>query len=381
MPAPKSQEEIIGTLRLLPPELINFLSSTDVADAIESIEIDYDLEPEMTSRLLNTIAWYTTGFLSASELGSELAKIAPQGKFAEFRSDVIKKIFMPFATQLHEHGLNFEAILSTAAAPSAAPQPAPVSPMQEASPPTPAKPSPPPIVISVAPQQPAPAPIIIQAPAASAKQETPSTASPPLTKAPTTIPVSAQAPIPAPTQPVSVPSPAPVAPAPAAAPKPSAAVSATTPVAIPPKPATTQLPTAAPKITIAGQQPGVPTAPIQEETPQKTQPEITPKAIRYTPAPVIREVPKVISPTDGKKPQEPQQQIAPQQIPPQQSKPQSPVIDLSTFQIIQNAPPLPAPQNKAQPSAPSMSPGTPSAQPKAKGNMIDLKGSAQNSKP
>jgi hypothetical protein len=362
MPTPTSPTELIFRMQKLPSALRNFLSSTDVANNIEEIQSIYGLSGASTIALSRAIAWYVSGFLSAQELGAEISAIAPKGKLAELRSDILKKIFMPFATQLHEHGLNFEAILSTAAAPSAAPQPVPVSPMQGASPPTPAKPSPEPIVISAAPQKPTPPPIVIQAPAASVKEKVSAATSPPLSVKPPAI-VNQKSVVSSQLSVVSN-----------QESKPSPVVS--TAAATPPlsKPSTAQLPTAAPKITIAGQQPGVPTTPIQEETPQKTQPEITPKAIRYTPAPVIREVPKVISPTDGKKPQEPQQQITPQQIPSPQPKPQSPVIDLSTFQIIQNAPPPPGSQDKAQSPAPSMPPGTPSAQPKAKGNMIDLKG-------
>jgi hypothetical protein len=389
MPIPQNAEEIVDRFRAAPNELHAFLVNASVSEAILGIAKDYDLDPETLKSLSQHIAFFTLGFMTANEIADSVTKFAPQGRLSDFRADVVKKIFMPFTEILHKHGLNFETIVvpTSPAAPSvAAPKP-PAAPapkvekkteslpvtVGQVTPPTPAKPSPEPVVISAAPQQPAPAPIIIQAPAAGVKQETSSTASPPLAKTPTTIPVAAQASIPAPPQPVSVPSPAPVTPVPAAAPKPSPVVSTAAPAAILSKPATAQLPTAAPKITIAGQQPGVPTAPIQEEIPQKTQPEITPKAIRYTPAPVIREVPKVISPTDGKKPQEPQQQIAPQQVPPQQSKPQSPVIDLSTFQITQNAP-APGSQDKAQPSTSSMSPGTLIAQPKAKGNLIDLKG-------
>lgn len=336
MPKSISPEELISRMRGLPETLRSFLASVDVVGAIEEIQRAYGLTNSATIALSRAIAWYTTGLFSAAELGTELVRVSPQGKLSEFRGDVIKKIFIPFGPQLQAHGLNFEAIvISTTSTPSAIPPRPPGAPEKIAE-----KISPPPIIIGQAP--------------------------PPL------------------------------------------------PVSPPPRPA------AASRITIAPPQFDMPIAPAPN-IPTEPQPETSPRAIRYAPPPVIRDVPKVISPREVagaqpplnvppvsappvsalpagmpqvtppmpqpvpppppppppsppplpppippplKAPVAPQATVpAPVIKPPQLPKPQAQVIDLSTFKLTASAPPPIAPANP-----PSQQP-----QPKAQGNMIDLK--------
>jgi hypothetical protein len=317
MPKPVSSEELVLKMQALPGTLRDFLASPDVVESIEEIQKTYALTNQTTIALSRAIAWYVAGFLNASELGSELAKIAPQGKFAELRNDVIKKIFTPFASQLHAHGLNFESIAISETPTLAAPKPAVATapkPEEKPSPQPPKAEIPQPIIIGQAPS-PAPAP-----------------------------------------QPITPPATAP-SPAPAVPPAPTAAVP-TAPKPAPPPPA------AAPRITVSPQQPGVPpTAP--QEVSKAPQPEASPKAVRYTPPPVIPEIPKVIPPVGRPAP----------------AKPSEPVIDLSTFQISvgesrqpQNpgeiSPDKTPPKTQSQPASSS---GQSGIQPKTKGNVIDLK--------
>ena len=110
MPYPTSPEELTQKMRSLPETLRNFLASPDVLEGIEAVQQARGLTDLQTITLSRSIAWYIAGFLTATELGLEVSKIAPQDKFAEIRADIIKKIFLPFGTQLSAHGLNFKAI-------------------------------------------------------------------------------------------------------------------------------------------------------------------------------------------------------------------------------------------------------------------------------
>ncbi len=279
MPIPRSYNELILKMHELPDELRSFLASADVVESIEEIQKDHALSESATIDLSRIIAWYVAGFLNAQELAGEIAKIAPPGKLAEFRGDIIKKIFTPFSTQLHAHGLNFEMILTTAPASFVTPEkpPTPTA-LPKTSPPTP-----PPVVISEP--------------------------SPEISPAAKTVP----------TIPVTPPAPTTAAP-PATPPKPPEKPPQPTPV-IPPKP--TQ-PTTTPRITISSQQPTVPTTP--QKIPEKPKEETVPKTIRYTPPPVIPEVPKIISPAGRTTPGVSIKPFSGQ-------KSSGAVIDLSTFKI------------------------------------------------
>jgi hypothetical protein len=326
MPKPLSSEELVLKMQALPGTLRDFLASPDVVESIEEIQKTYALTDQTAIALSRAIAWYVAGFLNASELGSELAKIAPQGKLADLRSDVIKKIFTPFASQLHAHGLNFESIIIGETPTLATPKPA--------LPPSPSKPE----------EKPSPQPAKTEGPPAIVIGETPK-----------------------PTPPPQVITPPPVVPPPPSQPKPQPI---TPPVEPLPKLPTSEIPatkpTGLPRITITKEQPGVPT--VTEEEKKEKEPEPMPRPIRYTPPPVISEVPKIISPTPitpkaipPTPPSVPSPQVPPSapKVDVESKKPApTPVIDLSTFQITQNPP-----SSNANPG-----------QPKGKGNVIDLKG-------
>jgi hypothetical protein len=340
MPAPSTIEEIIPRLRELPPSLREFLGSDVTANRIGEIAEKYGLTPEVVSRLSRDIAFFVLAFLSGREFIAELQEIAPQGKLADFRKDIAEKIFVPRLRELKDHGIDTSLI---AAIPSESPMLAKVKP--EAAPPSPpsapAAPPPPSLPPAAPPPTPPPPPPPITITPSAARQ-IPTEKAPPL---PPKMPAPAPAPAPAPTV--------------AAAPQP------------PPRPI------GMPKITITGQQPGVPPPPAGEAARGEKPEEAPPRPIRYTPPPVIREVPKIIPPAGAPQPSPPRPTAPPPPtipaqtpampkaaIPPQPQKPQGvPVIDLSTFQVTQHTPPPPQADGKT-PQPP---------QPKAKGNVLDLK--------
>lgn len=409
MPAPKSQEEMISALKILPPVLANFLASNDTADAIEEIEKHYELEPAATLQLINAISWFTAGFLSSKEMGVELQKIAPRDLVSQFKKDVVAKIFTPYAKEFRENGVNFERIASAEllADITATFLPDRESITTEISSETEVEPKP---SLVIPESKPTPPPVIISAP--------------PKTSAPVMpLPTTSTAPIPASTlsssdAPATMPQ---ISPALAATP--ATTIGAKISAALPrkptePQPATAAIPKPAPtpppqtgprsfalpRITIAAEKSKTPMAQEAEPIKKESEPLPIPRPVRYTTPQPIREIPQIISPhgmpdnrpaatttpqpSISQPPPPPASAaftspspktvpvsapISPASSPLKPQKSQSPIIDLSTFQVVnqvvndetvRNATPIPN-----APTAPITQP----SQPTAKGNTIDLK--------
>jgi len=317
MPIPQPIEEIALRVRELSENLRGFLNSADVTEAIIELQRIYMLDDATAITLSRLVGWYVIGLLNAHELAEELARIAPQGKLANFRSDVIKKIFMPFSAELHASGLNFETIIAPSTTVTATkPVPAPTSTVPPVSTPTP-------VVVSPKPTAPA-------------------------------------QPIPQPPTPIAPKPPAPAEPGPErAAP---ATQAAPTMQAAPTTQAAPRPVSGAPRIIVSAiGTPTPPSAPTEKAPTAPALPEAKPAApfqpIRYTPAQKPPEVPKVISvpkPLDSAQSMPPTQQELPKE---EKGKSSGGVIDLSTFSV----------EPSKNPSA------TQNSEPKGMGNVIDLK--------
>lgn len=396
------QNEIGARFRALPQALRDFLASDEIASAILKIESQYRLSHQATAKLSRLIGMLTLKLLSSQEFIAEISKIAPQGKLNDMKRDIVIGIFAPHEKILNAHAVHFETLQTIVVeAPTLAKiMPQPPAPMSQQIPPRAISP----LAQTSAPSQ-----------------------TGTLSKPPQPTPVSTQ---PAPTAPS-----APILPAPAIIPpKPSsipftAITSRIEPIAPANQPTTAPYrPINVSKITITSRQPGMPA-----QTPytgaQRAQAEVFPRPIRYTTPPVIREVPQIIPPsglasqtsriaeispqTSLRKPTFPQQVAGPQittapapatapvpahaptpvfapapvpapiipkiAIQPQpirqnyDAKQQESIIDLSTFQVIKNAPPAPnaSPQAQTRPSA--QTGGQPGQLPQQKGNILNLR--------